>query len=43
MDKTEIDVLKKTGTAVPSFKITSGSELDYQLAITMARNTKNKT
>lgn len=39
MDKIEIEALKKTGAIAPSFKINRGSELDYLLAITMARKT----
>lgn len=42
MDKTEIDALKKTGALAPAFKINSGLELDYQLAIAMVKNNKSK-
>ena len=42
MDKTEIDALKNTGADAPNFKIKSGLEMDYQLAIAMARENKTK-
>jgi len=42
MEPFEINAVRYTGAKVPDFKLTNGQELDYQLAITMAKSNKLK-
>lgn len=42
MEQSEIEAALYTGAKSPSFKLNSGQELDYHLAITMVKGDKSR-